>query len=181
MTKSPDVRDSDWIAEALARFEGPLIRYALRFTRDIEEARDVVQDTFLRLCRADRAEVEDRLAAWLYTVCRNRALDIYRKEHRMDTLGEAAIATHARAAPAPEVLAEQRDTHRRALAALGGLSHNQQEVVRLKFQAGLSYREISEVTGLSVSNVGYLIHTAIHRLRAQLLADEAEPVSRSTS
>jgi RNA polymerase sigma-70 factor (ECF subfamily) len=43
--------------------------------------------------------------------------------------------------------------------------------VRLKFQAGLSYREISRVTELSVSNVGYLIHTAIRTLRRQLHVD----------
>lgn len=180
MTSNPDVPDSDWIADALTRFEEPLIRYALRFTRDIEQARDVVQDTFLRLCRADRAEVEGRLAPWLYTVCRNRALDIYRKEHRMDMLGETMVAVRADAAPAPEVVVERRDAHRRALAVLNTLTKNQQEVVRLKFQAGLSYREISEVTGLSVSNIGYLIHTAIHRLRAQM-ADEAAAEPRSAS
>ena len=40
--------------------------------------------------------------------------------------------------------------------------------MRLKFQNGLSYKEISRVTELSVSNVGYLIHTAIQKLRQQL-------------
>jgi RNA polymerase sigma-70 factor (ECF subfamily) len=49
-----------------------------------------------------------------------------------------------------------------------GLPDNQQEVVRLKFQNGLSYREISCITKLSVSNVGYLIHTAIQKIRAEL-------------
>ncbi|MEN8713450.1 MAG: sigma factor-like helix-turn-helix DNA-binding protein [Verrucomicrobiales bacterium] len=38
--------------------------------------------------------------------------------------------------------------------------------MRLKFQGDLSYKEISEVTGLSVSNVGFLIHTGIKRLRS---------------
>jgi RNA polymerase sigma-70 factor (ECF subfamily) len=41
-------------------------------------------------------------------------------------------------------------------------------VVRLKFQHGLSYKEIAAVTELSVSNVGYLIHTAIKKLRTEL-------------
>ena len=57
---------------------------------------------------------------------------------------------------------------------LATLSANQQEVVRLKFQAGLSYRQISEVTGLSVTNVGFLLHTAIARLRKRVADNEHE-------
>lgn len=45
------------------------------------------------------------------------------------------------------------------------LSTDQQEVVRLKFQEEMSYKEIAEVTGHSVSNVGFLLHTAIRTLR----------------
>ena len=48
------------------------------------------------------------------------------------------------------------------------LPHNQQEVIRLKFQQGLSYKEIAAITELSASNVGYLIHTAVKKLRAEL-------------
>ena len=51
---------------------------------------------------------------------------------------------------------------------------NQQEVVHLKFQSGLSYREISDVTGLSVSNVGFLLHTALARLREQVAAGASD-------
>ena len=50
------------------------------------------------------------------------------------------------------------------------LPANQQEVVRLKFQNGFSYKEISQITALSVSNVGFLIHTAVARLRTEFAA-----------
>ena len=53
---------------------------------------------------------------------------------------------------------------------------NQREVLRLKFQCDLSYKEISEVTKLSVTNVGFLMHTALKNLRKELLS---EPVRRS--
>ena len=49
---------------------------------------------------------------------------------------------------------------------------NQREVVRLKFQAGLSYAEISRVTGHSVSNVGFLLHTALKTLRRQMQRED---------
>ena len=58
------------------------------------------------------------------------------------------------------------------LQILADLPDNQQEVVRLKFQDNLSYRDIAEVTGLSVSNVGYLLHMAVKRLREQLVVSE---------
>ena len=64
--------------------------------------------------------------------------------------------------------AERGETHQAVLRLLATLPENQQEVVRLKFQNDLSYREISEVTGLSVSNVGYLLHIALKTVRERL-------------
>lgn len=159
---------SDWLRSVVARYEGPLVRYAARITGDAERARDVVQDTFLRLCEQDRAELDGRLAQWLYTVCRRRALDVRRKEHRMQaTLPERLdLASDGRSDHGEAI--EQQELHRAVLGLLAGLPENQQEVVRLKFQSGLSYREISGVTGLSVSNVGYLLHVAIKTVRQQL-------------
>ena len=68
--------NTDWIEQTLVRYERPLLRYVIRITNDLDAARDAVQDTFLKLVKADRSMVEDHLAAWLFTVARNRALDI---------------------------------------------------------------------------------------------------------
>ena len=70
--------------------------------------------------------------------------------------------------PSQEELAERHDSTAQVMQLMEGLSDNQQEVVRLKFQNGLSYREISNITELSVTNVGYLIHTAVQKLRKEL-------------
>ena len=80
-----------WVKDAVARFEGPLTLYASRLLRDTDGARDVVQETFLKLCASDRSAVEDHLAEWLFTVCRNRALDVLRKEQRMSQLREEQV------------------------------------------------------------------------------------------
>ena len=74
---------AQWIVSALARYEAPLLRYASRLLGDVDRARDVVQDTFLKLCREDPTRLDGHLAQWLFTVCRNRALDIQRKEGRV--------------------------------------------------------------------------------------------------
>jgi RNA polymerase sigma factor (sigma-70 family) len=159
--------ESEWLRSVVASYEGPLIRYAARITGDAERARDVVQDTFLRLCEQDRNGLDGRLAEWLYTVCRRRALDVQRKEHRMRVTLTAELdrcADHASQSDA----VERGEMHAAVLAVIGGLPANQQEVVRLKFQAGLSYREIAGVTGLSVSNVGYLLHVALKTVRQNI-------------
>ncbi|MCK5557118.1 MAG: sigma-70 family RNA polymerase sigma factor [Candidatus Hydrogenedentes bacterium] len=163
-----DVAYERWVRSTLDRYEGPLIRYAARITGDLEQARDVVQDTFLRLCKADQARVEDHMGEWLFTVCRNRALDVVRKERRMNQLTETQAAQFVSRDPSPSAVAERRETTSRVVRVLETLSKNQQEVVRLRFQNGMSYKEISRITGHSVSNVGFLIHAAIKTLRQRL-------------
>jgi RNA polymerase sigma-70 factor (ECF subfamily) len=162
-----------WIQDALERFEGPLLLYARRLLGDPEAARDAVQETFLRLCRHSRAEIEPRLAEWLYTVCRNVSLDVQRRKRNMNPEG-AIEATPPLDASGPEQEALQREEKGRMLAELDLLPPKQQEVLRLKFQGGLSYREISRVTGDSIGNVGYLIHVGLKSLRGRLVIDATE-------
>ena len=57
------------------------------------------------------------------------------------------------------------------LTQISRLPDRQQEVLRLKFNAGLSYKEIAEVTGLTSSNVGFILHTAISKLRKRLVSN----------
>ena len=80
---------------------------------------------------------------------------------------DRAVFTNGRE-PEPDRHAEDRETTARALRLLAQLPENQQRVLRLKFEHGLSYREIGEATGLSPSNVGYLIHVGLKALRQKL-------------
>ena len=70
--------------------------------------------------------------------------------------------------PGPGAVLERKEAASRALDLLDSLPTNQQECIRLKFQGGLSYKEISKVTSHSVSYVGVLIHHGMKTLRAQL-------------
>ena len=159
------------VRSALERYEGPLVRYAARLTGNLDSARDVVQDTFLKLCSAGPLPEDNHLAAWLFTVCRNRALDVVRREKRVNPLGEAGVEAVESPAPSPSAVLEKRETSQSVLQLLEALPQNQQEVIRLKFQEGLSYREISRVTGHSVGNVGFLIHTGLKAIRESLKDD----------
>ena len=158
--------DADWIEAVVDEYEGRLTLYASRLVGDADRGRDVVQDTFLRLWQADRAAIEGHLAKWLYTVCRNRAMDVYRKEHRMTPVDAQLMSVHAERKP------DKPEQEPRLLAHVEGLPKRQQEALRLKFQGGLSYREIAEVMDTTANNVGVMLHTAIKTIR-QRLADSA--------
>ncbi len=154
----------------LAEHEASLLRYAMRLTGDAHMASDCVQETFLRLCREDPADIRGHEAAWLYRVCRHRAMDWKRKANRMQ-ITDVQTAECLDREPEPADRLEQQEDVSAVLALLSELPENQQDVLRLKFQAGLSYREISEATDLSVSNVGFLIHTGLKKLRERLNAE----------
>ncbi len=158
----------------MADFESPLIGYAASILNDTDRARDVVQDTFIRLCQQDPAKVRDSLKSWLFTVCRNRSLDLLRKDKRIQPLDDIQWKKVAGPGLQPDEQSELEERHARVLRILERLSDNQREVIILKFQQGLSYQEIHEVTGLSTGNIGYLIHTGLKRVR-ELLPEDLKP------
>jgi len=171
-------------AELLRRFEIPLLQYATRIMGDRERARDVVQETFVQLQRSPRAQLDRAPAKWLFTVCRNRALNVCRKERRVSYLDDDLLATRAAAEPLPNESLQQKEAGGFLLRILGTLPPRQQEVLQLKFQNDFSYQEIAEITKLSVSNVGVLIHTALKTLRQKYGSAAREFVSfapRTTS
>lgn len=174
VTGAPRANDREWIQATLLRFEAPLILYAAKICGGIEPARDAVQDTFLELCSSDRRALEDHLAAWLFTVCRNKALDLKRRNETMRTESEVAAVERASVELDPSAVLMRGEDRAEVLALVARLPEKQQEVLRLKFHGGLSYKEIAGVTGDSIGNVGFLLHVALRSLRDRLAAGRVE-------
>ena len=169
----PEARHENtaFVQTAAAHHRAPLLRYATRLLGgDADGAQDVVQDTFVRLMAQPPAQVDGHVAEWLFTVCRHRALDVLRKENRMKRFEDGQIERLAAADPKPGRELERAETHAAVLRLVERLPLNQQEVIRLKFQNGFSYKEISRITSLSTGNVGFLLHTAVQRLRLEMAA-----------
>lgn len=159
---------SEAIEALVEEHEGPLCRYAFRMLGDVEAARDVVQETFLRLVKHPPFTDPEHAKAWLFRVCRTRALDHVRKEKRMSALSDATLESQAANSPAPGAALERRETQHHLLSALTALPNEQQEVIRLKFQDGLTYKQIAEVVNAPSGTVGYLIHVGLKTLREKM-------------
>jgi RNA polymerase sigma-70 factor (ECF subfamily) len=160
-----------FIEQAMADYESPLLGYASTILHDLDRARDVVQDTFIRLCQQDIPKVRDNLKSWLFTVCRNRALDLLRKDKNLQPIDEIRWQRIAGPDLPPDQQFDQDERFAQVMKYLDRLSANQREVILLKFHQGLSYQEITKITGLSSGNVGFLIHTGLKRLRELLPSD----------
>ena len=167
MRVAESVPGGDDLTVLLRRFELPLLQYATRILGDRDRARDVVQETFVELQRSSRHQLDHAPAKWLFTVCRNRALNVCRKEKRMTYLDEEILEKQESQGAAPNERMEREEASGFLLRIVATLPPRQQEVLQLKFQNDLSYQEISEITKLSVNHVGVLIHTALKTLRTR--------------
>lgn len=166
----------------VSEYEKPLLRYAGRILRDPNAAQDVVQETFVRLFRrwTDPMEPSGKLSSWLYRVAHNCAVDYVRKESRRRLLhlrqGEGAEAF---AMPDRGKGFRISEGAEKATVVLASLSLREQQLVILKIYEEKSYKEISEITGLTVSNVGYILHYAMKKMAAMLRTGEGHDTPTS--
>jgi RNA polymerase sigma factor (sigma-70 family) len=161
----PPSSDLEWLRAAIDQHQAGLLRFAAALVGS-RLADDVVQDTFLKLLSVTREQVEDHLRPWLFTVCRNRALELKRKERRETDLEEEEDMKAED--PAPDEVAEQRHDRRALQRFIEELPEKHKDVVALRFAGGLSYREIAGVTGLTETNVGFVLHTALKKLKKRM-------------
>lgn len=170
--------DNQWLTECVELYEGRLIRYAYRILGDLDLAREATQEAFLKLVQSDRAKVHEKVSAWLYTVTRNNALQMLRKDKKLsnEEFDEAEKAGPDRLA-LEEI--EKMEEKSRLLKYLKALKPKQQEVLLLRYQEDLSYKDISSVTGLSVTYVGVIINESMRTLRQHLSKDSYfEPLQK---
>ena len=161
-----------WVQAALERFERPLLQYAQSILQDIDRARDTVQETFMRMHKQEQAAIEGHLSQWLFTVCRNCALKSLKKESRYICVEDKEFEHHRVESVSPLQAMARRETVERLMEHVKALPKNKQEVVRLRFHGNHSYQQISEITGLSVGNVGFILNAAMRQLREMMERDE---------
>jgi RNA polymerase sigma-70 factor (ECF subfamily) len=159
------------VEDVVAEYETALLRYAVRLVNDTSAAQDVVQDVFIKLCKSwkNGAQPGPQMKSWLYRVTHNAAIDYIRKESRLRLLHERQ-AEEMISPPdkSPRRKLQAKESMELALEHLKRLDPREQQVVILRLQEGLSYREIAEVTQRSEGNVGCVLHHAMKKLATSL-------------
>ncbi|NUQ01808.1 MAG: RNA polymerase sigma factor, partial [Armatimonadetes bacterium] len=169
--------DTAALDELVARYHAPLAQYLERMLGEPETAREVTQETFLRMMRAlPRYRPRAKFSTWLYTIATNLARDeLRRRQNRQERHRPLEDADQGEVAEPPVPLVETalgrvvRDDIKKALA---GLSPEHREVIILHYYQGLSYKEIAEASRCTVGTVGSRLHYAIKHLRRHLGAAE---------
>ncbi len=147
--------------------EGPLLRYAFSLTGRRAIAEEIVQDVFLQLhLHWERVDTPER---WLYRSVRNRAFNHVRDRPReILPIDDREDVRRASSDMTPEQAMERLEATGAIRDSIRQLTESDQQLIRLKYFEGQSYRQISEATELSVGNVGYRLHHVLKTLAVKL-------------
>lgn len=157
-----------------------LARFVWGTVQDEGMAHDIVQEAFLRLWENESVTTEEHAKRWLYRTCRNLALDRVKQQKRQQVLltEQTLSAVASGAGPGnsdPQTLVLAAELQSQLADCLSTLPPRQQEVLRLRLQADMTYLEIAVVMETTKSNVGALIHIATKRLRDEIEAMNVNP------
>jgi RNA polymerase sigma-70 factor (ECF subfamily) len=172
---------SETIQELFEALESPLLNYALRLAGELGAAEDCVQDAFMKL-QAQFKEVREP-RRWLYRTVHNLALNHRRSAGKIVALelktgdGDAPPIINDPADPLP--LPDEQIVRSEGIGlvrlTLETLDERSRELIRLKFNENLSYKEISDRTGLKTGHVGYLLHHALKTMADELAKNGVVP------
>ncbi len=156
--------------------ESSLLRFAFSLTGRRAVAEEIVQEVFLQL-HVRWAEVNEP-RAWLFRSVRNHAFHYLRKSRR-ETLGSDAdgvqVANSSDETPDELIVRMEKVAELRQLVSQ--LPEKDRRLVQLKYYEDLKYRDISQRTGLTISNVGYRLHEVLKKLAVSLLSKGVEDES----
>ncbi len=162
--------DNKAFDELLARYQSKLFNYIYFIVRNQEVAEDIFQETFVKAITTilqGRYTASGKFGAWLTRIAHNMIIDGYRQERNENTISndETEVDLFNDADLCDDNIETQmvnEQTLRDVRRLLDALPDNQREVVYMRFYQDLSFKEIAEITGVS-------INTALGRMRYALM------------
>jgi RNA polymerase sigma-70 factor (ECF subfamily) len=165
----------------MSRYQERVYRTVYRFTGDAETTCDLVQEIFLKIYRAAASYTPDAgLFTWIYRITANHCINFLQKQKKdplfkadellVQTLSSAPDSNQSASAESALVRQERTFIVRRAIDSLP--QRQKMAITLLRFE-GLSYLEISEVLGCSVSAVESLIFRGMETLKKLLIKEQA--------
>lgn len=171
--------DAAAFTQLVEKYKQPIMNLVWRTVRDETEAEDITQSVFVQAWKsAPRYQATAKFSTWLFTIARNLCLNEFRRRSRhpaesldqmrddSDDQPKFQIVDKRIRAAQDELL--QGELEHKVDAAIGALPENQRIALALCRQEELSYEEIADVLGCSLSATKSLIHRARETLKAQL-------------
>ncbi|MHC4822086.1 MAG: RNA polymerase sigma factor [Planctomycetota bacterium] len=169
--------DTDSLGVLVARWEQPLHRFVYRMIPRNEDARDICQETFLRILRkADRFNRGSRFSTWMYQIALNLCRDQLRRRKRWGLLlaedlevnDDITPSRSDSSGPDPYRNTERRERTEAVMQALEQIPAVQREVLILKEFEGLKFKEIAEILDCPESTVKSRMYGGLSGLRTVL-------------
>jgi RNA polymerase sigma-70 factor (ECF subfamily) len=167
-------RDPQALETLYDRYARPLYSLALRISQQPTTAEEIVQDVFLQLWRNAKQYQTARgpLGPWLFTIARNRSLDLLRlkreKQRRREDSTDFDLPPTAVTAPDVEGEFDQAKRAEKVRALMTALPEAQRRALELAFFEGMSHSEISTSMGQPLGTVKSWIRNGLSSLRESL-------------
>ena len=166
--------DDQALVELVKRYQNDVFRFSLHYLKNVEVAKEMAQETFLRVYTArDRFDVTRKFKPWLLCIARNLCLNELKRKKtvQMETLESYASSAREESgnvlqAPedGPAELVMTHERHSALMAALDRLPADSCEMIKLRYFQRLSAREIAEI----MDSTEGAIRTRLHRVLKQL-------------
>jgi len=170
--------DDDAFEILVSRHQTSVLNLIYRFIGDRTQAKDLSQEVFVRVWQAAKSsEPKAKFTTWIYKITTNLCLNEIKSAsrrrwflfHRSDEDSEKSIEeTFSDGSPTAEDLLLSKERTRQISEALQSLPENQRMALILKRYDGLSYQEIAQIIGCSVSAVESLLVRAKRTLQQKL-------------
>lgn len=170
-------RDKDAFTKLYNIYYPRLYAYLLARTGLKERAEDVTQEAFVKAVKALKQGRYHGVSfgAWIFTIAKNELVDVWRKEHKVHSAEPDVLERHTPAAESAEddmkAREDEADTQKRYAAlsaALKKLSDEEQNLIAMKYIAGLSYKDIAEASKKRPKTLAVQLYRAIQKLRAEM-------------
>ena len=148
--------------------QAALLRYAERLLHDDILAQDAVQVTFIKYVK-NKAEKIKNPRAWLFKILRNHCFNILRQQKKKAEvmLDETNIHT-IKNSDSPDKKLIKEETSKIVRQSINALKPRHKDVVILKLEHDKTYKEIAKILDLTVTNVGFILHSAMNELKNNL-------------